>query len=172
MRPTPTARESQTMKRLPNVSDIMRRDFAIVGPETSMREVAKMLLKRKIAGAAVIDDDERFHGFVSTQGLMLAVVDFLNEEVPVGPILTYLDPEPPALTEASSMMAAVEAFVNLGRASVALPVLRRERLVGVVTRLDLVRASMDYFAGEKDTRPGTLYLSALRKMDEKPPFEK
>jgi hypothetical protein len=67
-------------------------------------------------------------------------------------------------------MAAVEAFVKGGRANLALPVLRGERLVGVVTRLDVVRATMDHFAGEKDTTPGTLYISALKKMDEKPPF--
>ncbi len=159
------------MKRVLKVSDIMRRDFAVVTPETSMRDVAKTLLRKKIVGAAVIDENERFHGFVSTQGLMLAVVDFLNDEIPVGPIQSYFDPEPPALTESSSVMAAVEAFVKRGRANLALPVLCDGRLVGVVTRLDVVRATMDYFAGAKDTKPGTLYLSALERMDEKPPFE-
>ena len=71
----------------------------------------------------------------------------------------------------SSLMAAVEAFAKEGRANFALAVLRGERLVGVVTRLDVLRAAMDYFAGEKDTSPGTLYLSALKRMDDKPPFE-
>ena len=171
MTAVPTARDSRTMSRVPRVSDIMHRNFAIVGPGTSVRDVAKILLKRKIIGAAVIDEKERFRGFFSTQGLMLALVDFLNEEVPVGPIQSYLDPIPPVLGEESSLLAAVESFTKGGRPNLALPVLRGEHLVGVVTRLDVVRAAMDYFAGEKDTSAGTLYISALKKMDEKPPFE-
>ena len=171
MTSAPTAHDSKTMRRVPKVRDIMRSNFAVVSPETSLRDVAKILLKRKISGAAVLDKKERFQGFLSTHGLMLAVVDFLNEEIPVGPVQSYLDPEPPVLAEESSLMAAVEAFAKEGRANFALAVLRGERLVGVVTRLDVLRAAMDYFAGEKDTSPGTLYLSALKRMDEKPPFE-
>jgi predicted transcriptional regulator len=159
------------MRRVPKVRDIMRLDFAVVRPRTSLRDVAQLVLKRKISGAAVIDEEERFQGFLSTQGLMVALVDFLNEEIPGGPIHSYLDTEPPRLAEESSLMAAVEAFAKGGRASVALPVLRGERLVGVVTRLDVIRVTMNYFAPEKDTSPGTLYLSALKKMDERPPFE-
>lgn len=171
MRPTPTARESRTIQRVPQVANIMRRDFGVVAPETSIHDAAKLLLKKKTAGAAVIDQSGHFRGFLSTEGLMRALVDFLNEERPVGPIQNYLDPEPPALTEQSPLMAAVEVFVKRGRANLALPVLRGERLVGVVTRIDVVRAAMDYFSGEKDTTPGTLYLSALQKAEEKPPFE-
>ncbi|HXV64791.1 MAG TPA: CBS domain-containing protein [Vicinamibacteria bacterium] len=171
MRSTPTAHESKTMRQVPKVRDVMRRDFAIVRPETSLRDVAKLLLRRKVPGAAVIDRTKRFQGFLSTQGLMRALVDFLNEEIPVGPIQSYLDPVTPVLSEESSLMAAVHAFVKGDRANLALPVLRGERLVGIVTRLDVVRAMMDYFAGGKDTSPGTLYISALKKMDEKPPFE-
>jgi CBS domain-containing protein len=171
MRRTPTARESKTMQKVPRVGDVMRRSFGVVGPDASLHQVAKLLIRRKTTGVAVVDAAGRFHGFLSTQGLMLALVDFLNEEVPVGPIGSYLDPEPPPLAEDSPLMAAVDAFAKRGRANLALPVLRGERLVGVVTRLDVVRATMGYFAGEKDTSPGTLYLSALRHSDEKPSFE-
>ena len=171
MRRTPTAGESKTMNRVPSVSDIMRRDFVFVSPETSIHDAAKKLLKREVAGAAVIDNNEHFLGFLSTHGLMLAVVDFLNEEIPVGPVRSYLDAEPPALNESSSLMVAVDAFTKLSRTNVALPVLRGERLVGVVTPLDVVRAAMSFLTGEKDTTPGTLYLSALKSMDEKPRFD-
>jgi CBS domain-containing protein len=149
----------------------MHHDFAIVSPETSLGVVAKMFLKKRIAGAAVVDRNDRFVGFFSTQGLMRVLVDFLNEEVPAGPIQSYLDPEPPVLGETSPLLAAVEAFVKRGCTILALPVLRGERLVGVVTRLDVVRATMSYFDQDKNTSPGTLYLSALRNMEERPPFE-
>lgn len=171
MRRAPTVGDSRTMNRVPKISDIMHRDFAVVAPETPIRDVARVLLKRKLTGAAVVDKEGHFQGFFSSQGLMLALVDFLNEEVPVGPIQSYLDPTPPVLSETSSLMAAVETFVKTGSANLALPVLRGPRLVGVVTRLDVVRAALGYFAADKDQSPGTLYISALKKMDEKPPFD-
>lgn len=159
------------MRQVPKVADIMHRNFAVVSPATPLGDVARLILRKGISGAAVIDEKECFRGFLSTQGLMRALVDCLNEEIPGGPIETYLDPDPPRLNEDSALMAAVEAFVRGGSASIALPVLRGERLVGVVTRLDVVRTTLDYFAGEKQTGPGTLYISALKKMDEKPPLD-
>lgn len=172
MRETPTARESKTLREVPRVRDVMRRNFPVVGPDVELRDVARTLLKKSLHGAAVVDEEGRFEGFISTQGLMLALVDFLNEERPVGPVRSYLDPDPPRLAEDSSLMEAVDAFARSVRANLVLPVLEGERLVGVVTRLDVVRGAMDYFTGEKDMRPGTLYLSALKDMEEKPPFER
>jgi hypothetical protein len=50
-------------------------------------------------------------------------------------------------------------------------VLRGRELVGVVRRLDAVRAAMEYFAaGGKALGPGTLYMSALKGSEEKPPY--
>ena len=170
MRRTPTAHRSTTMKRVPKIGDVMSRDFAVVSPETPLQRVAKMFLKKKSSLAAVIDDQKRFQGFLSTQGLMLALVDFLNEEVPVGPIGHYLDRELPVLREESSLLAAVDSFATGGGATFALPVLRGDRLVGVVTRQDVVRGAMNYFGSGKDIGPGTLYISALKSVDEKPPF--
>ena len=171
MRRTPTARESRTMSRVPKVGDVMRRSFGVVDPGASLHDVAKLFLKGKSTGVAVVDAEGRFQGFLSTQGLMLALVDFLNEEVPVGPIQSYLDRKPPALAEDAPLMAAVDAFAKGAQTNVTLPVLDGERLVGVVTQLDVIRAAMDFFADEKDTRPGTLYLSALRREDEKPTLD-
>jgi CBS domain-containing protein len=159
------------MSRVPKVGDVMRRSFGVVAPDASLHDAAKLLLRRKTTGIAVVDAEGRFHGFLSTQGLMLALVDFLNEEVPVGPIRSYFDPKPPPLAEDAPLMAAVDAFAKRGHTNLALPVLEGERLVGVVTRLDVIRATMSFFAGDKDTRPGTLYLSALRREDEKPTLD-
>jgi CBS domain-containing protein len=149
---------------------MMYRGFVVVAPDTSIGDVARRLQKKRANGAAVVDAERHFVGFISVQGLMAALVDFLYEEVPLGPVKKYLDPDPPKLSEESSLMAAVDLFVKEGQANLALPVLRGDRLVGLVTRLDVVRAAMDYFAGEEDKSPATLYLSALKKMDERPPY--
>jgi CBS domain-containing protein len=150
---------------------MMSRRFVTVAPETPMADVAQKLLKRRTAWAAVVDAAGDFVGFVSAQGVLGAFVEFLHDEMPVGPASRYLDPEPPALQVDTPLLDAIEAFVGAGRVVYALPVLRGGELVGVVRRLDAVRAAMQYFAaGGKALGPGTLYMSALKGSEEKPPY--
>ena len=159
------------MKQVPFVRDMMNRRPAIVDPDAHMGLVAETFLKKKVPCAAVIDSQHRFHGLVSAQGLMLALVDVVYDEVPPAPAKAYLDPEQPKLTEETSLMAVAELFVKGGYVNRALPVLRGERFVGIVTRLDVIRAIMDFFAGVKTGDPAaTLYISALKEIDEKPSF--
>jgi CBS domain-containing protein len=151
---------------------MMNRKPVTFGPETHMRDVAKVFLKKKVPCAAVIDDDHRFVGLVSTQGLMLAVVDAVYEEVPPGTVKGYIDPDPPRLTERMSLMQVAELFVKGGYTHRALPVMKGDRLVGVVSRLSVVQAVVDYFKGvTPGTQAASLYISALKELDEKPPFE-
>jgi CBS domain-containing protein len=65
-------------------------------------------------------------------------------------------------------MAAIHLFGEAGHAILALPVLRGDELLGIVTRLDVVRAVMDYLGGARGTGPATLYISALENREEWP----
>jgi len=159
------------MKSAPRVRNMMNRKPVLIDPETTMGDVAQLFLKKKVPSAAVVDDERRFVGTISTQGLMLALVDAVYEEVPTGSAKSYIDPDPPRLTEQMSLMQVAELFVKGGYTNRSLPVLRGDRLVGMVTRLDVVRAVMDYLGGARGTDSQTLYISALKEIDEKPSFE-
>jgi CBS domain-containing protein len=163
-------RNSEALRRIPTVRDMMARDFISVRPEASIGEVAKTLVRRRVFGAAVVDADGCFHGYVSTRGVLAALAEFLHDERPVGPLLEYLDLVSPRLSEEASLMAAIHRFEEAGHNVLALPVLRGDELVGVVTRLDVLRAVMDHLGGAKGTGPETLYISALKKSDEGPSY--
>lgn len=162
-------RRSQTLTRVPRVTAIMVRRFVRVDPETSMAELARRLLNRNVSWAAVVDAAGTFSGFVSAQGVLTAFATVLQDEMPVGHAIHYLDPATPELHEDSPLLSAIEAFVGPGPAVHVLPVLRDREIVGVVRRLDAVRAALDYFKANKDLSPGTLYVSALAEEQEKPP---
>lgn len=170
MPPPGDVRRSETMTRVPRVASMMTLRYVQVEPRTPMGEVAQRLLKRKSAWAAVVDGAGDYVGFVSTQGVLGALVESLRDEMPVGPASRYLDPEPAALREDTPLLDAMEAFVGEGEPVHALPVLREGKLVGVVTRLDTVRAAMEYFAKSKKPGAATLYMSALKGSEEKPPY--
>jgi CBS domain-containing protein len=158
------------MKPVPRVRDMMNRKPVILDPDTRMGDVARIFLKKKIPSAAVVDEEQRFVGVVSTQGLMLALVDAVHDEVPAGAVAGYLDPDPPRLTEKTPLMVVAEMFVKGGYTNRSLPVLRGDRLVGLVTRLGVIQAVMNYLAGVEDRHAQALYISALKDMDETPPF--
>jgi CBS domain-containing protein len=151
---------------------MMNRKPVTLAPDTIMGDVARIFLKKKVPCAAVIDENRRFVGLVSTQGLMLALVDAVYEEVPPGTAKSYIDPDPPRLTERMSLMQVAELFVKGGYTHRALPVIKNDRLVGLVSRLSVAQAVMDYFKGvERGSQAESLYISALKELDEKPRFE-
>jgi len=168
MSPRSNVHDSQAMRRIPTVRDMMARDFATLRPDASVGEAARTLVRRRLRGAAVVGADGRFVGFVSLRGVLAALAEFLHDERPAGPISGYLDPDPPRLREDASLLAAVQIFFEAGNADLALPVVREEALIGVVTRLDVVRAVLRYLGGNEGAGPATLYLSALRRPDEGP----
>ena len=158
------------MKPVPHVKDFMNRKFVVVDPETPVGEVARLLVKKKVQGGAVVDGEGRFVGTISSSGLMNALLDLVHEEVPPGPAKSYLDPELPTVTEDTALMAVAELFARSGYALWAVPVLRDGEVVGAVNRLDVIGAVVGYLADAPSGESGTLYISALKEIDEKPPW--
>lgn len=166
----PDVRRSPTVRRVPRVESMMSRRFVRALPEAPIAAVARQLLKQGASCAALVDAEGTFHGFVSTHGVVSALVGFLHDEVPLAPASHYRDPETPILREDTPLLDALDAFVGAGDVVHALPVLREAEIVGIVRRLDAVRAAMDYVGSDKDLSPGTLYMSALKGSHEKPPY--
>ena len=133
----------------------MNRDVITVTPETTLKDVAELLVAHRIAGAPVCDAGGKVLGVVSEADILWkelgegprgsGVVDRLLESaygqgkrlaaVTAGDAMTS-----PAITigaEASvSWAAALMTELNVNR----LPVVEDDKLVGIVARADLVRA--------------------------------
>ncbi len=138
------------------VRDIMRRDVITVRPETPLKEVARLLVEHGISGLPVVDGEGRVVGVVSEGDLIvkergetgrprllgallaseraraeLAKVEARTAgDAMTSPPIT-IEPTAPVRVAAARM---VERQVN------RLPVVEDGRLVGIVTRADLVRA--------------------------------
>lgn len=140
------------------VADIMVRNVISVGPDASVREVASLLLERRFSGVPVVDDERRVLGIVS-EGDLIRRPEIETDQVKAGWLRIFLSDEErarefvkshgrkvrevmtqPAICVApDTLLAEVVRLMERHRVK-RLPVVEHGRLVGLVTRADLLRA--------------------------------
>ena len=151
------------------VRDVMTQDVATVAPDTDLRDLAALLVEKRISGVPVVEGG-RVVGVVSerdilfkerpSEGLSRGVLAWLMDE---GDLTLKIDARTageamtsPPLTIAPSRGVADAAATMLDESVSRLPVVDHGRLVGIVTRHDLVRAfarSDEQIRREIDTDP-------------------
>jgi CBS domain-containing protein len=136
------------------VADIMSRDVTAIRRETSIPQAARVLLERGLPGAPVIDSESRVIGVVGEDDLLarlrprgrrrwwqvLAGGDDLAKEyrrttgITAGEVMTHpAVTVTPALPVSSAVALLDDSGVGL------LPVVVEERLVGTLSRRDLLK---------------------------------
>ena len=138
------------------VGDVMTKDVASVGPATPLKAVAQELSERGISGMPVVDDDGTVVGVISEADLLAKEAGSTPRRP--GLVAWLLDATDPAeqlrleartageamtkppITIAPFQSVATAASEMLERGINRLPVVSLGRLVGIVTRADLVRA--------------------------------
>ncbi|MDD2462394.1 MAG: CBS domain-containing protein [Desulfobulbus sp.] len=140
--------------------DIMTKDVVAVNPQTSVRELATLLLEKKISGAPVIDEAGKLVGVVTESDLI-----FQNKKVHLPTAVAILDAfvflESPGKMEqelkkiagakvgdiCSQQLFTVTPETELEEIATlmaekkihTLPVLEGEQLVGIIGKSDIIR---------------------------------
>jgi len=141
-----------------NAAEIMTKEVVVVTPDTSVGDIAGLLLDHKISAVPVIDNDRHVVGIVSEGDLLgqppsgsprawwlrlfhddtvcleeIATARHLKaRDVMTKPVVTVVDQTP----------VDVLATTMRRRRVKRLPVLREGKLVGIVSRTDLLEAVM------------------------------
>jgi len=136
------------------VRDVMTVDVASVGPDATLKQVAELLVDRRISGVPVVDADHHVIGVVSEADIIVKGVT----RAPVGDLLALLSGREtvderrldattayeamtePAVTIEPDRPISDAARVMLDAGVNRLPVVADGRLAGIVTRADLVCA--------------------------------
>ena len=134
----------------------MTRDVVTVRPDATLKEAARMLVARRISGMPVVDGDGRVIGVLSEGDLLFkqrgarerngGVLGWLVDRGHEGEdakldahvVEDAMTAPAIAIDAGWSLTAAAERMLSNGVNR--LPVLRGDRLVGIVTRADIVRA--------------------------------
>ncbi len=139
-------------------SEVMARDVVTVSPQTSVKEIAVLMSQRRISGIPVVDADGKLAGIVSESDL-LHRAETGTERRRKWWLGAFVDSDQLAREYAASharrasdimstKVVSVDAGMDLGQVADLLdrrklkrvPVVEGGRLVGIITRGDLVRA--------------------------------
>jgi CBS domain-containing protein len=137
------------------IQEIMSSDVVTVSEDTPLKEVAEVLAERRISGLPVVDEDGYVVGVVSEADILFKERGPSSRTGVFGWLLDRYGFEgqlkleartageamsAPALVIEPQRRVAEAAHLMLDRRVNRLPVIDQGRLVGIVTRADLVRA--------------------------------
>ncbi len=146
------------------VRDIMQANVVTVGPQSTVRELAATLAEHKISGVPVVDDGGKVVGMVSEADVILQdagfhfpyYIQFLESVIYLQSVAKFEERFRKAFgTKVEEVMSkdvveiSPDASVHDAATLMAdhkvnrLPVVEQDRLIGIITRGDIVQAIAD-----------------------------
>jgi CBS domain-containing protein len=139
---------------MPFIRDIMSKVVVSIRPDATLTEAVKVLTKHHLSGAPVVSADGQVVGFISEPNLMDVLFD---EESRRRKVSEYMSDEVQMVQVDDSVSVAANMFAMFGFRR--LPVVDNRRLIGVVTRRDLLAHSL--VSRETFTEPLVELIPAL-----------
>ncbi len=147
--------------------DFMTTRLVTLRPRMDVFDAMGLLLKHQISGAPVIDDDGMFLGTFSEKTCMSVVIDAAYEQLPTNEVFAFLDAKVRTIADDCDLFSIAQ--ILLTESCRRLPVLRDGKLVGQISRRDVMRVTLDLIACQPEREAAALlYLSALRERGETP----
>ena len=117
----------------------MHRAIRVMRPEMSIYEAIKILLKNKISGACVVDEERHIIGVLSEKDCLRIFTSGAYNQLPGGIVADYMSKVLQTAHPDDELFQVAEIFLkNPFR---RLPVLENDRLVGQVSRRDVLQGS-------------------------------
>lgn len=119
------------------VKDYMIGDHLAFSPSTNLLRAVHKLLEHGLSGAPVVDENNRLIGFISEKDCLKAALDasyFRREE---GSVQDFMSKDVVSVAADSNLIEAIQIFVSKNFR--CLPVVEGSRLVGQISRQDILR---------------------------------
>ncbi len=154
---------------------LMAKDFMVtrlvtLSPNLDVYDAINMLLSNKISGAPVIDEDRNLLGVLSERCCMRVLIDAAYENMPTTEVHSFMVRDVPTITEETDLLSIAQMFYD--STARRLPVVRDGKLVGQVSRRDILAAIQKLHSiapsDVGQSRSDLLYLSSLVERNEAP----
>ncbi len=126
------------MDRLPVVRECMARKLLTLKSDTEILDAVAFLLKHKISGAPVVDNDKHLVGVISEKDCLNLLAKGVRGNVPHGSIAEFMTTEVETISPDMDLYYAAGLFLK--RNYRRFPVVEDGVLVGQISRRDILRA--------------------------------
>ena len=131
------------MLRSLKIKDYMSKDLLVLSPEMEVLRAVHLLLKNRLSGAPVLDKHGRVVGIFTERDCMEEALKSLYHGEPGGLVGDHMRAKPDCVGSEQSVLTMAEMFIkgNFQR----YPVIDNGRLVGVISRTDIMRALAEHY---------------------------
>ena len=125
------------------VADVMTSQLVIFKPEQSIHEVMRAFIKYRISGGPVVDESGKLVGVISEADCMKEISDSRYFNLPIldKSVAHFMTKEVDTIDANTSVFDAASLFSKSSRRRY--PVMENNRLVGQVSRKDIVIAALE-----------------------------
>ena len=124
--------------KLPKVSDYMDTVVHTLQPSTSIGDAVSFLLDKHVTGAPVVDADGTMVGILSEKDCLRLLATGDDGELPTGTVADYMTTDVQSVPPGMNVYFAAGMFLNTDVRR--FPVVQGGKLVGAITRFDILRA--------------------------------
>ena len=125
--------------KLPRVAEFMESELLVLHPEMDVFSAIRLLLDHRYSGAPVVSDAGQFLGVFSEKTCLHLVIDAAFYQQPTATVSAFMNTETERILDPDDdLLTVIRRFVETPYRR--LPVLDRGRLVGQVSRCDVLRS--------------------------------
>ncbi|MFT5326517.1 MAG: CBS domain-containing protein [Planctomycetaceae bacterium] len=137
--------------------DCMQTSLVTVSPDCDVFDAISKLLANRISGLPVVDHAGQFRGVFSERSAMRVLIDLTWNQMSRGPVSAWMDSDRARTVTEQTLLPELR-----GRFSEThyrrLPVLNHGRLVGQISRRDVLRAELNCLVCSYQASPGSMRL--------------
>jgi CBS domain-containing protein len=115
----------------------MDRHVATLRPETDILDAVGFLLEKKVTGAPVVDKSGRLVGILTEKDCLRLVAAGIGGDLPRGSVASIMTQNPETISPDMDVYFAAGLFLT--RPFRRFPVVEDGKLVGAITRFDILR---------------------------------
>lgn len=129
------------MSPSPTAKDYMSSKLVTLTPETDIHRAMKILLKKRISGAPVVDKRGQLVGILSKKDCLKVAFSATYHKQLGGHVSDYMSRDVHTVDAATSIVEVAQIFLKGPYRR--LPVMSNDRLVGQISRHDVLKALDD-----------------------------